>query len=392
MKNKKKKENVDKGITLIALVITIIVLLILASVSISTLTGENGILTKASDAKRDTEREVAKEKVQMAVLASYGTNGKIDVNQLNKNLAKVEGIKNFNGDITEEKLEKGVIVIVDSYEVTIYGTGMVTVEKGNIPIPPEEPSIDFEQIKNDLKNNPSKYLQQAQALGQTTTDDVAIGTDGKVVNLDLWKYFLTNDGKSITLGKLDVCDGDWGYQGNYNDGRIQGTVPQYIYRSDKQEILEVTNMDSCFSDRSYVPFHRGELKYAPDLPETVVSFGVYNNSVGSHGTFWCCINLQKVVLPSSLRVIGSNSFHSCSSLTEILIPNSVTTIGREAFITCTSLTEIIIPSSVVNVGENIFRNWRESQTIHVPFKEGQKPSGWSNDWDSGCSANIVYAK
>ena len=49
-KTKKNKERV-KGITLIALVITIIVLLILAGVTISTLTGDNGILGKASMAK-----------------------------------------------------------------------------------------------------------------------------------------------------------------------------------------------------------------------------------------------------------------------------------------------------------------------------------------------------
>ena len=45
----------SKGITLIALVITIIVLLILAGVAISMLSGENGILTKAAEAKTKTE-------------------------------------------------------------------------------------------------------------------------------------------------------------------------------------------------------------------------------------------------------------------------------------------------------------------------------------------------
>ena len=45
----------EKGITLIALVITIIVLLILAGVSIAMLTGENGILTQAKNAKSETE-------------------------------------------------------------------------------------------------------------------------------------------------------------------------------------------------------------------------------------------------------------------------------------------------------------------------------------------------
>ena len=47
----------EKGITLIALVITIIVLLILAGVTIATLTGDNGILTKANEAKESTEIE-----------------------------------------------------------------------------------------------------------------------------------------------------------------------------------------------------------------------------------------------------------------------------------------------------------------------------------------------
>ena len=49
--NKIKLKEREKGITLIALVITIIVLLILAAVSIAMLTGENGILSKASNAK-----------------------------------------------------------------------------------------------------------------------------------------------------------------------------------------------------------------------------------------------------------------------------------------------------------------------------------------------------
>lgn len=55
-----------KGITLIALVITIIVLLILAGVSIITLTGNNGILTKAENAKEQTIIGEEKEQVKLA--------------------------------------------------------------------------------------------------------------------------------------------------------------------------------------------------------------------------------------------------------------------------------------------------------------------------------------
>lgn len=66
--NKKIIKNKEKGITLIALVITIIVLLILSGVSIAMLTGDNGIITKAQDAKKQTEEAEEKEKIELAVI------------------------------------------------------------------------------------------------------------------------------------------------------------------------------------------------------------------------------------------------------------------------------------------------------------------------------------
>lgn len=67
IKNSRKQEKGSKGITLIALVITIIVLLILAGISIATLTGENGILSKAETAKKQTEIEEAKEQAKLDI-------------------------------------------------------------------------------------------------------------------------------------------------------------------------------------------------------------------------------------------------------------------------------------------------------------------------------------
>ena len=53
------------GITLIALVITIIILLILAGITISTLVGENGIITRATEAKISTELSAYKEELEL---------------------------------------------------------------------------------------------------------------------------------------------------------------------------------------------------------------------------------------------------------------------------------------------------------------------------------------
>ena len=61
---KKKTKETDKGITLIALAITIIVLIILAGISIATLTGDNGILLQTNKAKEETEIASEKEVIE----------------------------------------------------------------------------------------------------------------------------------------------------------------------------------------------------------------------------------------------------------------------------------------------------------------------------------------
>ena len=60
----------NTGITLIALVITIIVLLILAGVTITSLTGENGVLDRAQRARNETMQAQIREQVQIEVMGS----------------------------------------------------------------------------------------------------------------------------------------------------------------------------------------------------------------------------------------------------------------------------------------------------------------------------------
>lgn len=55
MKKKLKRQRNNQGITLVALIITMVVLLILTSISVATLTGNNGVLTKTSESKIKTE-------------------------------------------------------------------------------------------------------------------------------------------------------------------------------------------------------------------------------------------------------------------------------------------------------------------------------------------------
>ena len=109
----------NKGITLIALVITIIVLLILAGVAISTLTGDNGILTKAAQAKKDTEKASTKERIQIEVMASYGENGTLDVDTLKSNISAHIPEATVEGDTFP------ITVTVDGQTFTVDADGNV---------------------------------------------------------------------------------------------------------------------------------------------------------------------------------------------------------------------------------------------------------------------------
>ena len=125
----------NKGITLIALVITIIVLLILAGVSIAMLTGKNGILNQASRAGDETNRAEVLERVNMELngqLANAMAGDPFDT------VAKIEG----NLGLDTDKKINGYKVIVNSTS-TAYNTS------NTVTITIEKPSDDAGTFSSD---------------------------------------------------------------------------------------------------------------------------------------------------------------------------------------------------------------------------------------------------
>ena len=98
-----------KGITLIALVITIIVLLILAGVTIATLTGDNGLLSKATQARENTI--IAQEKEQIALAWNSLVLDKI-TDTIVKNISENDVALKFQEELN--KNGKNISVIFDS--------------------------------------------------------------------------------------------------------------------------------------------------------------------------------------------------------------------------------------------------------------------------------------
>ena len=105
-----------RGITLIVLVITIVILIILAGVAINMTLGENGIFTKAQYAKEQYEITAVKEKIQTEILAKQAQNeGNISESFLKVILEKY-GTINYEED---ETTIKSITTTEGSYEISI---------------------------------------------------------------------------------------------------------------------------------------------------------------------------------------------------------------------------------------------------------------------------------
>lgn len=308
-----KKNN---GITLIALVITIIVLLILAGVSIATLTGNNGLLTKANEAKSANDAGAEKEQIELAY-----------------NAARIKALTKEDGIVTATNLNDELIANgVTGASVTGSGTIDVTMPSGNVyTIDNNGEIIDWNAIIADATANPDNYKHAGQS---TTNGDIGIGTDGKPVNLNLWTYEVINGNEIRLSNNGGSGDGNPGYQNsNIVEGKIIGTVPQYIKISGNSDFYEVTSMFCTFNRCT-------NLTIAPKIPSSVTDM---------ESAFQRTSLEVAPTMPSKVTNM-THTFYKCSTLTIApTIPSSVTDMNY-TFYECTGLkTAPTIPSGVTDM-------------------------------------------
>ncbi len=184
LKQKTKKQNFQrqKGITLIALVITIIVLLILAGVSIATLTGDNGILTKAQTAKTETEKASEEEQIKLAAMNAamnkeqyyYETGEKDeDGNPIKVPIpagfapTQIEGQNSIKDGVVvvDEKRNEFVWIPVDK-NLKVKGTEKLMAKESTVK-QSTDGKINYEGVLYDFKNTESTVKSN---YGQSTIE------------------------------------------------------------------------------------------------------------------------------------------------------------------------------------------------------------------------------
>ena len=86
------------------------------------------------------------------------------------------------------------------------------------------------------------------------------------------------------------------------------------------------------------------------------------------GAFQDVPNLQALLLPKGLKVIGKNAFASCTALTSITLPEGLTTIERNAFMGCTSLKLLEMPQGLTTIAGEAFSGCKNLATIETALE------------------------
>ena len=212
----------EKGITLIALVITIIILLILAGVSIAMLTGENGIITRATEAREETGKKGLKEEIDLAV-----ENDHIEDKAYKNGILKEE-LNKINGATVTKVAEDAYYVERDGNSYTVYEDGTIenSYNKGQIQAEAQIGGIAGQigaEYEANIRNcyNEGEIIGNVSAIGGIVGWTSVTGTLGTIEN---------NYNKGIVRGTTSV-GGIIGRNAEtftvtkcYNKGTVEGTT------------------------------------------------------------------------------------------------------------------------------------------------------------------------
>ena len=318
-----KKLKNKNGVTLIALAVTIIVMLILAGVTISTLTGNSGITTNASKAKTKSYLADIKEEYEL-YLSEKRMDDEYDLDTLyaNDKTIRYEGNEVGTG-IAEicSSIKKGDEKKFEIIKGKIY---YVSQDKNVIPIAVELGfSINpYEITDSGVLKSSSMNLYLVDNDGHLDLSEY----EGKIKTIEAGAFSKVeiesgiNPLQSIVLPKGITTIGDDAF--SYNTSLTSIKIPNTVTSIGKRAFQGCTNLTSI------------------EIPDTVTYIGDY--------CFSGCNRLQKIKLSKKIQTINQRLLQGCSSLTEIEIPEGVKSIGYAAFSSCNKLTTITLPASLTS--------------------------------------------
>ena len=343
-----KKVKGSKGITLVALVITVIVLLILAGITISAISGENGIIQKAVEARTQTD------------IANVKEQARLDITELQ--------MDKLGEEITEEELET-ILLKYGSFEESENEKDILdrilTTEKGN--------KIQVSEIYNGNFNSSG---------GTPIKMKIDTGDDGNVI---------------LPINKVENCTIDWG-DGQTTEN-ISGNLNSNMSHKYTENNVEKTVTISG-SVKELNTFVGEEVDLYPTV-EKVLEIEQWVETGLEMVDLSGCTNLRKIASPSkksfanllnyedefgktlcitftnctSLKEIQSDLFKYCNNASGFIGTfsgcTSLTTIPEELFANCPNAVDFGYTfrncTSLTSIPQKLFDNCQKVESFYRTF-------------------------
>ena len=307
-----------KGITLIALVVTIVVLLILAGVSISLVLDNNGIIAKSKDARNSAIESDEKEKVEMAYVSA--------------------ALKKLGDTVTAEELQEELDSSVGTGKTEVTTNGDDTL------------NVLFSDTEHNFNVDEGK-VEKAKPITNNYGEDWEVA----------WTY--TNGVWSNQINKGEKAEGDVVAKFYKTGNRVK--PDGFTWR----DIGDVFTFEEGDEYRLVVEGNGpiGDLGTAEGTNITSAFGWMLQSVMYMKGATNTCIMpyVKELVICDGITSIGNYAFCGASGLEKLSIANTVTNIGNFAFLYDVNLENVKLPNKIENIGHNAFRETK-IQNITIP--------------------------
>ena len=172
------------------------------------------------------------------------------------------------------------------------------------------------------------------AMNEGSCKITATSVDGKTASCDIYildiEYFINSDGGAVIT--------------SYNGGLKEVSIPNALGGHPVTIIDDWAFFDNEDMERII-------------LPESIKKIG--------YGAFSTCYALSEIVLNEGLDYIGNSAFSDCRQLRSITLPESLTTLGNASFYGCINLEEITIPSKISTIENATFSDCYSLRSINI---------------------------
>ena len=432
---KTNNKRTQKGITLIALVVTIVVLLILAGVSLNAIFSENGIINRAKDAQnkmdqatqndmtglneldklissltdKTTEEAVPKiamfdtgKKVRdkMYNLMPEGTIGKDSNYSCN---VSIDAIEKYNGVPDLTKMAESNIVSLGESSFPIY---MWAEKSGKTEI---RNPVGMKGLTAEGDNDSSKKVETGKIYWWSESDSVYLNPDSAqmfaglpyLTNIDGLKDMKTDYVVDMSdmffsigtqLSNIDALSG-------WNTSKVEnmsGMFYRWTFTNSLSNVNALLNWDtSKVKDMSSMFAGNNELTDIEGLKKWNTSNVTdMSNMFGDGDSAGCAfINLSAISNWNVKNVTNMNNiFNSCRKLEDVsaILNWNITEIAASMFLSCSNLKTITIPSTITKIGNEAFVGCANLTKVKILATDATKFEVGSGAFNNMASNSKIY--